>query len=288
MCIRDSPYTVMLEQLRAGNIATLVVSEGEVEGSLRASTKLPTTGGGDVAPTIKDVEHFSTVRVPGDDEALMSMVESLSPTTRPVVTGRQDSGLGQLILFWVIVSGVFLVGLFFLMRLISPNRQVMSFGKSRARVYAEKETKVTFEAAAALQRMGDKAEYVKISGNGPNALDFHIAFYIGQISMTDPTAFFHVVSKDTGFDPLIQHLKGRKIFAARSVDVSEIPLVKVANTRTPAEKLAVVINNLQQRGASMPRTLKTLTSTVSAIFQKQLSEQELEQEPEGALSPLPT
>ena len=138
------------------------------------------------------------------------------------------------------------------------------------------QTKVTFEAAAALQRMGDKAEYVKISGNGPNALDFHIAFYIGQISMTDPTAFFHVVSKDTGFDPLIQHLKGRKIFAARSVDVSEIPLVKVANTRTPAEKLAVVINNLQQRGASMPRTLKTLTSTISAIFQKQLSEQELE------------
>ena len=138
------------------------------------------------------------------------------------------------------------------------------------------QTKVLFEAAAALQRMGDKAEYVKISGNGPNALDFHIAFYIGQISVTDPAAFFHVVSKDTGFDPLIQHLKSRKIFAARSVDVSEIPLVKVANTRTPAEKLAVVVNNLQQRGASMPRTLKTLTSTISAIFQKQLSEQELE------------
>lgn len=138
------------------------------------------------------------------------------------------------------------------------------------------QTKVTFDAATALQRMGDKAEYVKISGNGPNALDFHIAFYIGQISMTDPTAFFHVVSKDTGFDPLIQHLKGRKIFASRSVYISEIPLVKVANTRTLAEKLAVVINNLQQRGASMPRTVKTLTSTISAIFQKQLSEQELE------------
>ena len=138
------------------------------------------------------------------------------------------------------------------------------------------QTKVTFEAAAALQRMGDKAEYVKIRGNWPNALDFHIALYIGQISVKDPTAFFHVVSKDTGFDPLIQHLKGRKIFAARSVDVNEIPLVKVANTRTPAEKLAVVVNNLQQRGASMPRTLKTLTSTVRAMFQKQLSENELE------------
>jgi hypothetical protein len=27
--------------------------------------------------------------------------------------------------------------------------------------------------------MGDRAEYVKIAGKGPNALDFHIAFYSG-------------------------------------------------------------------------------------------------------------
>ncbi|RLQ22607.1 hypothetical protein DWB85_06380 [Seongchinamella sediminis] len=28
---------------------------------------------------------------------------------------------------------------------------------------------------------GDQARYVQIGGNGPNALDFHIAFYAGQI-----------------------------------------------------------------------------------------------------------
>lgn len=137
------------------------------------------------------------------------------------------------------------------------------------------QTKLTFETAAALQRMGGKAEYIKISGNGSNALDFHIAFYIGQLATHDPTAYFHIISKDTGFDPLIQHLKTKKVFAARSRDVSEIPLVKVANTKSPAEKLAVVVSNLQQRGASKPRTVKTLLSTVSSIFQKQLSEQEL-------------
>ena len=97
------------------------------------------------------------------------------------------------------------------------------------------QTKLAFEAAAALQRMGNRAEYIKISGNGSNALDFHIAFYIGQLASSDPTAYFHIISKDTGFDPLIQHLKSKKLFAARSCDVSEIPLVKVANTKSPIE-----------------------------------------------------
>lgn len=137
------------------------------------------------------------------------------------------------------------------------------------------QTKVTYETAAALQRMGSKAEYIKISGNGSNALDFHIAFYIGQLATTDPTAYFHIISKDTGFDPLIQHLKTRKIFAARSREVGDIPLVKAASAKSPTDKVAVTVANLQQRGASKPRTVKTLSSTISAIFLKQISDEEL-------------
>jgi hypothetical protein len=37
------------------------------------------------------------------------------------------------------------------------------------------QNKLTFETAAAIQKLGPRAEYVKISGNGSNALDFHIA-----------------------------------------------------------------------------------------------------------------
>ena len=55
----------------------------------------------------------------------------------------------------------------------------------------------------------------------------------------------------------------------------EIPLLKVANSKTTPEKIDVVLANLQQRGASKPRTLKTLTSTISSLFQKQLTEEEL-------------
>ena len=139
----------------------------------------------------------------------------------------------------------------------------------------EKQAKVSFEVAASLQRLGSKAAYVKMAGSGPNALDFHIAFYIGQLSAAEPDAYFHIISKDTGFDPLIAHLKTKKIFAARSKDVSEIPMVKTSNAKAPTDRLAAVLGNLRQRGASKPRTVKTLSSTINALFQRSLSEAEL-------------
>lgn len=138
------------------------------------------------------------------------------------------------------------------------------------------QAKVTFEVASALQQMGDRAEYVKITGNGSNALDFHIAFYIGVLAGIEPGAYFHIVSKDTGFDPLIQHLKAKKILACRSKDVTDIPIVKAACTKSPVERLEVIIADLQRRGASKPRTLKTLASTINGIFQKSLAEHEIE------------
>lgn len=137
------------------------------------------------------------------------------------------------------------------------------------------QAKVTFEVASALQQMGDRAEYIKITGNGSNALDFHIAFYIGVLAGIEPDAYFHIVSKDTGFDPLIQHLKAKKILACRSKDVTDIPIVKAANSKSPADRVAVVIADLKRRGASRPRAVKTLSSTISGIFQKQISDQEV-------------
>lgn len=44
----------------------------------------------------------------------------------------------------------------------------------------EKQAKVAFEVAAALQRMGSKATYIKIAGTGPNALDFHTPSTLGS------------------------------------------------------------------------------------------------------------
>lgn len=48
-----------------------------------------------------------------------------------------------------------------------------------------------------------------------------------------------------------------------------------ATAKPKDEKLALVIANLKQRGNSKPRTLKTLTSTVSSLFPKGISEADL-------------
>jgi hypothetical protein len=140
------------------------------------------------------------------------------------------------------------------------------------------QAKVTFEVAEAMQALGEHAKYIKISGNGPNALDFHIAYYIGQLAAQDPNAFFHIISKDSGFDPLIKHLKAQKVFACRSKDIGDIPMLKagqVAKAGKVEDKLALILANLRQRGAAKPRSVKTLNSTIGALFSKQLTEEEV-------------
>jgi len=64
------------------------------------------------------------------------------------------------------------------------------------------------------------------------------------------------------------------VVATRSRDVSDISLVKVAHTKSPAEKFVVIVADLKRRGVAKPRTVKTLLSTISSIFQKQLPEEE--------------
>ncbi len=137
------------------------------------------------------------------------------------------------------------------------------------------QSKVPISLAAALQSLGDNAEYIVLETAGSNALDFHIAYYIGVLSGAEPTAFFHVISKDTGFDSLLKYLKGKKIFAQRSVGIADIPYFKPVLPAAPEAQVEAVIADLIRRKASKPRTQKTLLSTLHALFKKELSEQQL-------------
>jgi hypothetical protein len=137
------------------------------------------------------------------------------------------------------------------------------------------QTKISVVLAIALQQMGTRAEYVQISRNGANALDFHIAFTIGQLATSESDAYFHIISKDAGFDPLIDHLKQKKIRASRSCSIADIPLVKASQAVSAAEQAALIVANLRQRGAAKPRTLKTLTRTVATLFGQKLSDADI-------------
>ena len=130
----------------------------------------------------------------------------------------------------------------------------------------ENQSKLSFDLVLAVQNLGENAEYIKIKGNGPNALDFHVAFYIGQLSKENSDGHFHIISKDKGFDPLIKHLESKKILAQRHKDINELPLLKPANATkkehvqvsSPANS-AIKANHVQRivEFLEVPRQCKT-------------------------------
>jgi PIN domain len=141
------------------------------------------------------------------------------------------------------------------------------------------QAKVPLETARALQALGPDAEYIQIDGNGRNALDFHIAYYIGRLATENPKASFHVISKDKGFDPLIRHLTKQGLSCRRSEPLASTrPTKKKSKTQRKPERVDAVITNLAKRKAAKPRTLKTLRSTINACFRKEeLAEKDLDQ-----------
>jgi hypothetical protein len=157
------------------------------------------------------------------------------------------------------------------------NMSLLNGGPFKIKVFhGARQAKISLEMARALQVFGSDAEYIQIDGSGSNALDFHIAYYIGRLAAENPDAHFHVISKDTGFDPLIKHLKAKKIFCQRLTSIAGISPVKIPNSKVAPEKIDAVIDNLVKRKASKPRTLKTLRPTIKALFVDQLTDKELE------------
>ena len=78
-----------------------------------------------------------------------------------------------------------------------------------------------------------RVDFLKISGTGKNALDFHIAFELGRTFETAPDTQCFVLSGDKGFDPLLTHLQNngmrcRRIESiAQLVPVAVVPAVQV-------------------------------------------------------------
>ncbi len=144
--------------------------------------------------------------------------------------------------------------------------------------------KIPVELVLAIQELGGRAEYIILETHGTNALDFHIAYYLGILVTADPLGFFHIISKDTGFDPLIKHLRNKSIMSTRSVTIEDIPCLappasnknsangvaigtqqKITPSRTSVEELIkVAVSDLIKRKSSRPGNLKTLLSTIHA------------------------
>lgn len=113
------------------------------------------------------------------------------------------------------------------------------------------------------------------AAKGKNALDFQMAFYAGGIAERCPDAFFHFVTRDTGFDALVSYIrKETKAFAER---VESIAALKFLNppifvAMSLQEQVEHATARLQKMGNARPKTKKTLLSTLAAAFAKELDE----------------
>lgn len=138
------------------------------------------------------------------------------------------------------------------------------------------QTKIPIELATSMQALGNNAEYVKIEGSGKNALDFHITFYCGRLFEKDQNGYFHIISRDSGFDILIKHLRDKNILIQRHNQISDIPLLKISSSKSLNEKIEIIVDYLISRGNAKPRKITTLSNAINALFMRNLDPEEPE------------
>ena len=123
-------------------------------------------------------------------------------------------------------------------------------------------------------------QLIRLTSSGKNALDFALSYYLGQAVAADPTGFFHIVSKDKGFDPLIEHLQTKHSRIGRCDDFATLSFCAPSKPSTVAPSAvpskpsalprpntapgnsdglsAVALARLRKSSAACPKSRKTL------------------------------
>jgi hypothetical protein len=124
-------------------------------------------------------------------------------------------------------------------------------------------------------------QLIRLTTSGKNALDFALAYYVGREVSANPAAFIHIVSKDTGFDPLIEHLRSRHIHAYRhdsfeTLTFSGTPkaatVAPKAKTEGQEDSLTRVLERLRKHVTNRPKKKTTLLSHLKANLGKDATE----------------
>jgi hypothetical protein len=118
-----------------------------------------------------------------------------------------------------------------------------------------------------VQRKGTDAQFIKMAASGRNALDFHIAGYLGKLATEEPDSYFHVIAKDTGLDPLLNHMREKAVKVSRWVDVFDIPIVKARGSEPEDDKLSRIIEYLARRSDHSPLRLRSSAWMTASMCQ---------------------
>jgi hypothetical protein len=103
----------------------------------------------------------------------------------------------------------------------------------------QQESRVPFKLLDAVMALGGNVESIKITRSGSNAVDMHVAWYIGGLLEREPHARIHIISGDTDFDPLIEFLRARGVQCRRTKTIADLAAEKPRGApQSPAKAAA--------------------------------------------------
>jgi cell division protease FtsH len=147
--VETIPYSRFKLELVQGNVSKLTIGPEHITGTLTEKDKKPG-------------KQFTTIRV--DDPGLVKDLDD----HKIDYSGRYESRFLSGVLSWVLPIAVMLLVWRFAMRKMGPGMGVMSFAKSKAKLFAENETKITFADVAGIdeakQELEEVVEFLKNPG----------------------------------------------------------------------------------------------------------------------------
>ena len=84
----------------------------------------------------------------------------------------------------------------------------------------------------------DKLQFVECFVPGPNALDFQLVSYLGYLLNTNPEKKYIIVSKDTGYDPVVKFWKAKGFKVSRQIPKAQAEAPKLIKNDPESESPA--------------------------------------------------
>ncbi|NUO78784.1 ATP-dependent metallopeptidase FtsH/Yme1/Tma family protein [candidate division KSB1 bacterium] len=149
--VQPIPYSAFKAMLREGKIISCVLTLEEIRGRMRSDSTQASAKDSTQAGTA-----FATVRV--YDPELVKELEA----ARVPYSGESEGGWWQQSFFFIGMFSFFLLLLLwsFAARRMNPQGGLMSIGKSKAKIYVEGKTKVTFKDVAGLDEAVEEVREV--------------------------------------------------------------------------------------------------------------------------------
>jgi hypothetical protein len=117
------------------------------------------------------------------------------------------------------------------------------------------------------QRLGQRFDFVEITDMAHNAVDFCVAFYLGETLAKYPDTECVILSRDKkGFDPLVKHLLHDRGFVVRRVDRQSDAFPPI-DPRTGQDPFAKLLGLLHKEKA-LPKKRKGWEGKIRSWFAK--------------------